>query len=63
VAFTSCLPILWHLYILESGIDSKLAVDGSVVEYKGMVVGFSQAKGVDLTILMLQVSIKKRPLT
>jgi hypothetical protein len=34
--------------IVESVIDSKLAVDGSIEEYKDRVVGFSQERGVDL---------------
>lgn len=34
--------------IVESGIDSRLAVDGSVVKYRDRVVGFSQKEGVSL---------------
>ena len=44
----------------ESWIDSKLAVDGSVIEYRDRDVGFSQAKGVELDdILALRFSKKE----
>ena len=35
---------------MESVIDSRLVYDGSVVEYRTrlLILGFSQAKGVDL---------------
>jgi hypothetical protein len=39
--------------IVESRIDSKLATDGSVVEYKDRVVGFSQERELTLMILLL----------
>jgi hypothetical protein len=38
--------------IVESMIDPRLATDGSVVEYKDMVVGFSQGEGVDLDVTL-----------
>ena len=31
----------------DAQIDSKFANDGSIIEYKDRVVGFSQTKGVD----------------
>jgi hypothetical protein len=42
--------------IMESMIDSKLAVDGSIEEYKDRVVGFSQKEGVDLDEILALVT-------
>jgi len=39
-------------FIVESIIDSRLAVDGSVVEYRDRVVGFSQGKAIDLDVTL-----------
>jgi hypothetical protein len=43
--------------IVESRIDSKLAIDGSVVEYRDRVVGFSQVEGVDLDVTLASSSL------
>jgi hypothetical protein len=48
---------------LESRIDSRLVVDGSIVEYRDKAVGFSQGEGVGLMLLLLYNSLRKREVT